>query len=167
MEPLTRKSMRIRRKSLLIAALAGAVAARAAVCRSGSGSEVYRYLDDAALNRRWAVMIDCAHPNYPASIVSVSGASVTGARIPEPLQTPMRKTAFEAPPPVVTAGMRVVLWSEESRAVMRFTGTALAAARTGETVRVRVGFEGRVLTGVVRGPGSVELVPAAAHEGKP
>jgi hypothetical protein len=158
--------MRVRWKSLLIAALAGAAAARGAVCRSGAGSEVWRYLDDAALHRRWAVIIDCAHPDYPASITSAP--EITKANpVQIQIQTQMRKTELDAEPPVVTAGMRVILWSEEVRAEMRLTGTALASARTGETVRVRIGLEGSVLTGVVRGPGSVELVGAVSREGKP
>jgi flagella basal body P-ring formation protein FlgA len=43
--------------------------------------------------------------------------------------------------------------------VIRLSGTALEAGAMGASIRVRAGWNGAVLHGIVRGTGVVELLP--------
>ncbi|MBT9330312.1 flagella basal body P-ring formation protein FlgA [Paracidobacterium acidisoli] len=140
---------------LLIAMLAGSPVAHAAPCRSGSTTRIYRYWEDAGLHRRWAMMIDCAHPDHPALFMPSQETPAAGDA------QSMEAARITPSSPQVTNGMRVTLWQRESAADMRLTGTALEAGHSGQKIRVRTGLSGTVLTGVVRGPASVELLPAA------
>lgn len=106
---------------------------------------------DAGLHRQWRIERDRAHPERPARLVEVPWSSGAGAQ-PE-------AAARGATLPAVRMGMKVTLWRREEEIEVRLSGTALEAARVGETVRVRAGLHGAVLRGVVRGPGVVELEP--------
>jgi hypothetical protein len=159
--------MTMRTRGWLLLLLMPAVCAGAEVCRSAAGSAVSRYVEDAALGKRWAVVVDCAHPGHPASMVPAPEASMAAAKGGTDASGTLKQntgaamhSAWQDPgPPQVAAGMKVTLWSRETHVEMRLSGTALAAARTGDTVRVRAGLEGSVLKGVVRGPASVEMLP--------
>jgi flagella basal body P-ring formation protein FlgA len=74
-----------------------------------------------------------------------------------------------APPAVVHAGDRIEVWWTRGRVALRLDGTALAAARLGEPVRVRIDGRARALTAVVAAPGRATIgapaqLPAANTE---
>lgn len=108
------------------------------------GYDTRGYFTDSILNQRWIVAVDCRHPERPASLILDPGNA--------------DRVAAKVSLPEVISGMHVRLWSAGNEAAIQFIGVALATARMGETVRVRTGLRDVVLTGVVRGPGSVELV---------
>ncbi|HEX4037141.1 MAG TPA: hypothetical protein VHX37_03705 [Acidobacteriaceae bacterium] len=56
--------------------------------------------------------------------------------------------------------MRVEVRSQNANSQLHLVGTALGAARVGERVAFRVRLNGAVRHGVVRGPATVELIPA-------
>lgn len=60
--------------------------------------------------------------------------------------------------PLVRAGMRVTVWRSGEEAEVRMAGTALEAGGRGASILVRAGLGNATLRGIVRGPGSVELV---------
>jgi flagella basal body P-ring formation protein FlgA len=55
--------------------------------------------------------------------------------------------------------MRVTLVRQEENGEIHLYGTALGAARTGESVVVRARWSGALLHGTVLGPGLVEMEP--------
>jgi len=112
-----------------------------------SGYGVHSYFTDSSLHQRWVVVVDCRHPEHPASLIA----------IPARVNRDVDNSAPVAGPEVLS-GMQVRLWSSGNGAEMQFTGVAMEAAYVGKMVRVRTGFRGTVLSGVVRGPGSVELI---------
>ena len=60
-------------------------------------------------------------------------------------------------PPVIARGQRVALIAGGTGIAVQAPGEALADARMGERLRVKNLSSGKVLEGIVRGPGSVEI----------
>jgi hypothetical protein len=130
----------------------------ASVCNTGAGSpkteglRVDHYITDGLLHHRWAVAVDCAHPNRPWTLVDV------------PWQRAGVSTSMKAAVPdiakavqLIPAGSKVRLWSTANNASIVLSGTALEAGTAGQTIHVRTGQRGTVLEGRVHGAGSVEL----------
>jgi hypothetical protein len=119
-----------------------------------SGNVVVRYIPDGVLHRRWAVVADCAHPEWPW----IAEEAPWGAQPKD-----MAETATKLPPemmPVVRAGSRVFLWKNTNGTRMVLTVTALGPGRIGDCIRVRT-ESGAILEGKVRGPDLVELMDPA------
>jgi len=128
-----------------------------AVCDGGNT------MRDWGLHRSWKIERDCRHPERPATLVEVPWAAGQTAgslvRPPEgsgPGPGPL-------PPPEVRSGMQVVLRRGGEKAEVHLTGRALQTGRRGERVAVKAGLGGARLTGVVCGPGMVELPQKAAQ----
>ena len=113
---------------------------------------VDHYITDGLLHRRWAVVVDCAHPDRPWTLVDVPWQH---AGVSAPTKAAITDIAKAAP--LIPAGAKVRLWSTADNASIELSGTALEAGATGQTIRVRTGQRGTVLEGRVRGAGSVEL----------
>lgn len=112
-------------------------------------------MTDWGLHRQWVVERDAAHPERPGRLVEAAWCDA--ARDGSEKAVPVAHGPGEA---LVRPGMRVMLWQRNARGKMQLNGTALAAGRLGERVRVRVAWRGTVLNGVVRGPGQVEIAAA-------
>ncbi len=116
---------------------------------------------DWGLHRQWTVARNMDHPERPATLTEVPwgwtpvvvGAHPADCGAGGP--TGPRTTLLT--PPEVRVGMYVTVrgWNEKAEFALR--GTALGTARLGETVAVRAGLGGARLTGIVRGPGLVEV----------
>jgi hypothetical protein len=121
---------------------------------SGDGLRIDHYVVDTPQHRRWAAMMDCAHPERPWMLIAVPWVN---GMVPE---TGEKKPSREAQKcaPLVPAGMKVRLWRIAEGMHVVLSGTALEAGAPGDTIHVRTGREGTVLTGTVRGAGSVELL---------
>jgi len=117
-------------------------------------SIVDHYITDAILHRKWAVVVDCGHPDRPWTVKAVPWSSETG------MATLARVKASEpavTSKPLVPAGAKVRLWRTAGSTDIELVGTALEAGGAGQTIHVRTGLQGAVLEGRVRGAGSVEL----------
>jgi hypothetical protein len=117
-------------------------------------SIVDHYITDAILHRKWAVVVDCGHPDRPWTVKAVPWSSETGA------VTLSRANASQPAAiakPLVPAGAKVRLWRTAGSTDIELVGTALEAGGAGQTIHVRTGLQGAVLEGRVRGAGSVEL----------
>lgn len=131
---------------------------RATVCNTGAGLSqaeslrVDHYITDGLLHRRWAVAVDCTHPDRPWTLVDVPWQRAGVSMPAKAAITDIAKTA-----PLVPAGAKVRLWSTANGASIELAGTALEAGTEGQTIHVRTGQRGTVLEGRVRGAGSVEL----------
>lgn len=125
-------------------------------------SIVDHYITDAILHRKWAVVVDCGHPDRPWTVKAVPWSSDTGmveTRMATLSRVNARQPAVIAEP-LVAAGAKVRLWRTAGSTDIELVGTALEAGGAGQTIHVRTGLQGAVLEGRVRGAGSVELFHA-------
>jgi hypothetical protein len=177
--------------TFLIFAIAAA-SAHASVCDAPSGDKavqsrwrVDHYAYDASLKRDWEVLVDCDHPGAPARIkLAPAGAHppirdeahvADAARVANAAQGEQEKELIQhfanpQPPPItIKAGTAVEVSSAPNApARILLSGTAMETGRLGQQIRVRVHASGRLLSGIVRGPHSVELAAAAQPAwGKP
>jgi hypothetical protein len=124
----------------------------ASSCKQGASSTgfvVVRTYYDAATRQQWEVRIDCRYPKRPALILPVSG----------PISA-VEKAASGADGdavPVIREGTAVQLW-RDGNVHIRLSGIAMESAQLNHPVRVRMPAQGVILWGLVRGPGSVELI---------
>ena len=148
-------------KRLLIAtfsmfALLAARLACSSVCEGSVQAgdfKVDHYIADPLLHRRWAVLVDCSHPERPWTSELVAWQGKLPISLPKlaPIANAVKT------PPLIPAGAKVRLWRVDDSASIELSGTALEAGSTGQMIHVRIGRRGTVLEGKVRDAGSVEL----------
>lgn len=143
-------------------ALHFAVSAQASPCAAARKSTTPRwtldhYLYDSSLNQDWEILIDCNHPAAPARMQLALGtvrkrqSRQTTASMPTPIPAALR----------IKAGTAVeVLSPADSSVSIHLAGTAMQTAFAGQLIRVRLDPGGHFVTGLVRGPHSVELAAA-------
>jgi hypothetical protein len=117
---------------------------------------------DPVLGLRWAMIANCAHPEWPAFAVSANATSLIPVR-----QTPQPSPANSAKAvPVVRAGESVRLWWQGN--LCRFDVAAVSEENggLGKTIRVRLLHRAteeqsapQQFFGIVRGPSDVEMQP--------
>jgi hypothetical protein len=165
---------------VVIFALAAA-SAHASVCDAPSGDKtaqprwrVDHYVYDASLKRDWEVLVDCDHPGAPARMkLAPVGAHITRAANAVPVEQETKSAQHVAnsqpTPVVIKAGADIEVSSAPgSPARILLSGTAMEMGRVGQDIRVRINASGRFLSGIVRGPHSVELASVAKPAwGKP
>jgi hypothetical protein len=139
--------------------------------------EVDHYVYDSSLHRDWEVLVNCDRPDAPARI-ELAPAGVRGI-VGAPIRNVRRvsresairngASLLPARPLSIKAGAAVEVSSAaHARASILFSGTATQSALAGQVIRVRLKPSGKFVTGIVRGPHSVELAPVAKPSwGKP
>jgi hypothetical protein len=141
----------MRRALTLSAVLATAVPLHAACTAASAGTHVVdHYITDNVLHRKWAVMVDCSHPERPWTMEEVP---VQRMLVAAPGSAPQA-----TPLPSIAAGAEVLLWRADADAKIQLRGVALDSAKQGEMIHVRLLHSTVVLEGKVCGPGSAELV---------
>jgi hypothetical protein len=115
---------------------------------------VDHYITDAILHRKWAVVVDCGHPDRPWTVKAVPWSNDTGMATLSRVHASQPAAIAE---PLVAVGAKVRLWRTAGSTDIELVGTALEAGGAGQTIHVRTGLQGAVLEGRVRGAGSVEL----------
>lgn len=146
------------RHLFLLMSVALSAGAQASVCSrpvekgavAASGEAIDHYFFDAALNKKWAVEVDCAHPERPAVIAEADSQEKHSGSEKTPSPVARQEAEF------VRAGSTVDLWKKGSTQI-QLSGVALDSAPVGQSIRVRAGLGNHVLHGVVRGSKSVEL----------
>lgn len=111
---------------------------------------------DPVLERQWAVVASCGHPERPTFAMPVDSpvANSVGATSAMP----------HARVSAVRAGDLVQAWQQEPNLRIEIAGRAEESGAVGNRVRIRIlhsGFESgqpRTVIGIVRGPGNVEIV---------
>ena len=143
----------------LVTGAAQAVCSSSGSSWSVSSGAVERYWSDPVLRSRWAILIDCRHPNWPPRAVELGNGSQqpglgrdAGSEVSLPAIAAESQVAMSQ----VKAGSLVELWSDVPVRI-RLSGTTLNTAAVGERVRIRVGISGKALEGVLSGPHSVQL----------
>ena len=121
---------------------------------SKSGYRLSRIQSDPALGKRWAMIVSCDHPEWPAFALPLETNS--------PLKAPQRISTKEIPStPVVHAGDAVQLWKYDRLLRIEVTGISEQSGSLGKKIRVRLvqtdsGVPQQLL-GIVRGPSNVEI----------
>lgn len=102
-----------------------------------------------------SVLVDTGRlvQGYYTDIAAITGYTLIRSAASGTLLT----HALVEQPPVIERGQRVALIAGGSGIAVQAPGEALASARIGERLRVKNLSSGKVLEGVARGPGSVEV----------
>jgi hypothetical protein len=133
---------------------------------SGLGFRLEDVRRDALLNKSWAIVRNCEHPEYPAVVVVVPGS----------VKAEAGAAAGAAPPAAaltVKAGVTVRLVRNEANVRMEMPAVTVSGGMLGERIQARVvrstgntagfgsgGFEGGnelIVVGIVRGPDVLEM----------
>lgn len=118
---------------------------------------VDHYIVDYPLHLRWAVTVDCAHPERPWRTVAVAWQEPEGVHA-------VASQPILPPALVVKAGSRVEVWRIADNSMVQLHGTAVDSGAEGQVVHVRLFQSMTVLMGKVRGVGSVELTGSGKWE---
>ncbi|HTW78489.1 MAG TPA: flagella basal body P-ring formation protein FlgA [Terracidiphilus sp.] len=128
--------------------------------------EIVREIDDPATGDRWLLERTEQNPGGPGRMVLVSReekarALAQGLMGQELNQKGKNDSNFaEAlPPPIIHAGDRLIVEEHTKRLDVALEAIALAPAREGGTVRVRLSIGGRVVKTVAVAPGRASLSP--------
>jgi|HubBroStandDraft_6_1064221.scaffolds.fasta_scaffold1070500_2 hypothetical protein len=149
-------------------------AACASTCGNSSGKategmSVDHYLFDAALRLRWAVVIDCSHPERPATLIPSSAVSATPAQSTPEMNSSGRTVirandgAHQADrvtsrnSPVMIAGSDVEI-RKDGPVNIQLAGIAMQSAPLGAVLMVRPAAGGVLLRGIARSAHLVELI---------
>jgi hypothetical protein len=124
-----------------------------------SGYRVTSVQLDSVLGKRWAMIANCGHPEWPALALPTNGAI-------QPQEAGRSFTEVVRAAPVVRAGELVRLWRQESLLRIEVDGISEESGALGTTIRVRLLRKNmddqstpQQFTGVVRGPSNVEILP--------
>ncbi len=131
-------------------------AARRAGVRDEGGYRAEGVRRDVFSGAQWVRVARCGKPESPTVLVQVAAAQSVEA-------APAGAVAMPSARPAVVAGDAVRLVWEEGSARGELSAVAAASGAIGARVRVRLnGFataQGRLVAGVVRAAGVVEMVP--------
>jgi hypothetical protein len=114
---------------------------------------------DPVLQQRWAVLQSVAHPELPL----LSELTDSGVDVPAAAGLVNGAPVFKVTELAVRSGDRVILWSAEQNVRMQMGAIAEGNAAVGDRISLRVtgagvnGDSGWRVSGIVRGPGSVEM----------
>ena len=126
-----------------------------------TGFRVMRIQSDPTLGQRWAMIVSCDHPEWPAFAIPTTGkASSKASQEAESLLADDIKAV-----PLVRAGDVVGLWRRENFLRIEVAGISEDSGGLGKTIRVRLLRRNTddqstpvEFFGVVRGPSNVEIV---------
>jgi hypothetical protein len=127
----------------------------------GPGYRVTGIHSDPVLGHSWVSIANCEHPDWPEVSVRVEKSDGAPSRRVERARAELFPSV-----PVVRAGDIVRLWRQEDLLRIEVTGVAEQSGGIGKTIRVRLlrrsmddGPKEEELTGIVRGPSDVEMLP--------
>ena len=117
-------------------------------------TETVREIDDPSSGQHWLLLRNRETPGGPGRLVpaetAMSAANGNGRLSPPAGFAP-------APRAVIHAGDRVILEENTAKVEARLEAVALAAARAGEPIQVRLRVGGHVVKAIAVGPGTVTL----------
>ena len=116
---------------------------------------------DPFVMQRWAMVVNCDHPEWPILALQTGGSDVAA-----PLEGNQMLTASTRSIPVVHVGDIIRLWKQEDFLRIEVAAVSEESGGLGERIRVRLlprNREGQWMPeqffGVVRGPLNVEMQP--------
>ena len=127
---------------------------------NSEGYRVTRIQTDQVTGQRWAMVANCAHPEWPSLALQTKGVGQSIA----PQAAGHSLAGSDKASPVVRAGDIVRVWKQESLLRIEVTGVSEENGSLGKTVRVRLSNKSmddltapKQVFGVVRGPSDVEI----------
>jgi hypothetical protein len=124
------------------------------------GYKVLKIQSDSVLRQRWAIISNCSHPEWPEVALPVTGESEIDLS-QEAVSSSVKDVKTDS---IVHVGDVVQLWRQENFLRIEIPGISEENGDLGKTVRVRLlhrstddQFASEHLSGVVRGPFSVEI----------
>jgi hypothetical protein len=127
----------------------------------GMGYRVLAIRWDPLLQQRWAAVVRCGHPEFPAVAVQFTDHRDEITKSTSSLRN--GKSANATSFPVVRVGDHVSLWSADHNLRIDTSGIAENSGSEGDIVRVRLTHFGlddqsqHIVAGVIRGPREVEM----------
>lgn len=126
----------------------------------GGGYRVERIQSDPVLRQTWAMVIRCAHPEWPAVAVLLRDSIL-------PLRVRVQESSKNIPQPVVIhVGEIVRVWRQETSLRIEVAGISEGNGGLGDLIRVRLMRRNtddqsieEQFSGIVRGPSDVEMRP--------
>jgi hypothetical protein len=125
------------------------------------GYRVTGLQSDPVLGRRWAVVVNCDHAEWPVLAVQTFGSDLS-----TPSRANQMHVASPPPIPVVRAGDIVRLWRQEDLLRIEVVGVSQESGGLGKAIRVRLlrrNADSQAIqeqfSGIVRGPSDVEMQP--------
>ncbi len=119
---------------------------------------------DRMLNKRWAIVRSCDHPERPATTVAMGAEETPQAAVAQ-AKEPVKAPAYAAP--VVRAGSTVRLVGNDGNLRFETMGVAQTNGALGQQIQVRLvsattnnDAAARVLTGTVRSAELLEWEPS-------
>jgi hypothetical protein len=116
---------------------------------------------DLVLGERWATIVNCGHPEWPAFALPADGMDM----LIQPQEAGRSLAESVRAAPVIRAGELVRLWRQESLLRIEVDGISEESGSLGKTIRVRLlprniddQSTPQQFTGVVRGPSNVEIL---------
>jgi hypothetical protein len=124
------------------------------------GYRVIRVHSDPMTGERWAIVVRCGHPEWPAFALQEYGSIITMQRGNLGSEESIPTTL------VVRAGDTVRLWKQESLLRIEVAGISEESGSLGKIIKVRLLFGNTAnqsiaeqLSGIIRGPSDVEMQP--------
>ncbi len=124
---------------------------------TNTGYRVAKILADPILRVRWAIISNCARPEWPQVVLSVPAGISIQSQNAEPSITKIEL-------PVVRAGEIVRLWKDEGIVRIEVTGVSEESGGIGKKIQVRLLRKSNedeaastVFPGIIRGPSNVEM----------
>lgn len=129
---------------------------------AGDGYRVTKIQSDPVLGRKWAMIANCRHPEWPVLVLPAPGAH--SLKAPQQVERGLSQSSDAAL--LVRAGDLVRLWRQETFLRIEVAGVSEESGSLGKTIRVRL-LHGNTddqsipqqFLGVVRGPSNVEIQP--------
>lgn len=130
--------------------------------RLTSRYHMLRIQQDPILGKRWVMMVDSDHPEWPAFALPLQSCDTVNA----PHRTQQSYSSNIQTTLVVHAGDIIRVWRQESSLHIEVAGISEENGRLGQRIRVRLSqmdpqssASPEQITGFVRGPSNVELHP--------
>ena len=121
------------------------------------GSEAIREVYDAGTGNRWLLVRDLAQPAGPGRFLLVSGPGKDGMNEVDSKTETQPASSTVSIRPVIRSGDAVLVEESTPTVEMRLEGVALAPARVGAELNVRLKVNGSVVRTVALAQGHVTL----------
>jgi hypothetical protein len=129
----------------------------------GGGYRLANVRSDSVLGWRWAMIVSCEHPGWPAFAFRIDGLGSVSSSLET---SRVYENVMRAAAPVVRSGEVVRLWKQEKLLRIEVAGVSEESGGLGKSIHVRLlhpnedaQFAQKQFSGIVRGASDVEIEP--------
>lgn len=131
------------------------IASEGAAAQIARGA-ILREVDDPATGNRWLLEREAGHPGGPGRLI-LAGSNLAKAR------NSLQSAGKPVSSPVIRAGDALTLVAHSAVMDAELQAVALAPARAGAALRVRLKAGGKIVGAVALGPGQAEWAPGSGE----